>query len=245
MIKIKKYYSFFFNKYILFIFFGIITCFNGHAIELTNKSLTFAVKEFKIDRIILYYVEGATYKSTFLYNDEVYSYLIDANKNIMIFDQEGKQVNLNLKLFIFTDLKEKKIEVDERIYEEPVFFERIVSSENYTKVAKPIEIDFDELREDLNVIISREGLNVKETQYLIFRFDIDEDGAINNARNETSDDSSLHQTIVNYLNKLEDWQPSEISGQPVNSVFEIKIKLPFIYVKKSEIIHEHKKIIKS
>lgn len=244
IMKIRKGYSFFINKYILFSFFGIISSFNGNAILHPDCNFTLSINKSKNNGIILYYVKGATYKSTFLYKEEIYSYIIDDNKNIMIFNKEGKQINLNLKLFIFTDIREKDFEVDEFIDFEPSFLERIVNLENYSKSAEPISINYKSLREDLNIIINRESLNIKETQYLVFRFDIDEDGVVNNARNETSDDTILHQSISNYLNKLENWQPSEISGEPATSVVEIKIMIPYNYIKKSEIIHEHKKIDK-
>ncbi len=245
--KNKIFKSFFLNKYFLFLLLGITPVFSSYANLNSDCDFTFGNQQLSKTKIIIYYVEGATYKSTFKYNDETYSYLIDSNKKVLFLNAQGEQVNLNLKLFNFVNIKDRGFDVDvesEEVYDDkPIFFQRIVSSENFTNLAKPLTISYEDLKSDLNEIINRgNGVNSKDTQYLIFRFDINQDGLIDNVRNETSDDSRMHQSIINYLNNLDDWQPSDISGELTTSTFEIKIIVPYIYKETREIINEHKQV---
>lgn len=243
--KDKIFKAYFLKKHFLFLLLGLTPVFSCFANQNSNFDFTSNNQQLIKTKIIIYYVEGATYKSTFKYNDEIYSYLIDSNKKVLFLNAQGEQVSLNLKLFNFVNIKDRDFDVEsEEVYDEqPVFFQRIVSSENYTKAAKPLDISYDDLKSDLNEIINRgNGVNSKETQYLIFRFDINENGLIDNVRNETSDDSRMHQSIINYLKNLDDWQPSEVSGAPTTSTFEIKIIVPYIYKETREIVNEHKQV---
>lgn len=199
------------------------------------------------DKIVLYYKDFDVYMDSFEFNNTTFNYVVDGDKNVLFFDDDGKQTVLDLQNFVLKNYREKYSKSGMKSSSQALVYSKVLEAEKYDVLPEPLLFDkndfFSKVTSTLNNNSDSSSLPENTRGVTKFQFDIDEKGMIVNAKYTSEVEVGGLDYVVKFLYGLDKWKPAQIDGKPVKSTYEIKLYSSY----NADILHadEQSKIIKS
>ena len=199
------------------------------------------------DKIVLYYKDFDVYMDSFEFNNTTFNYVIDGDKNVLFYDDDGKQTVLDLQNFVLKNYKDKYSNSDMKSSSQALIYSKVLDAEKYDVLPEPLLFDkndfFSKVTSTLTNNSDYSSIPENTRGVTKFQFDIDEKGMIVNAKYASEVEVDGLDYVVKFLYGLDKWKPAQIDGKPVKSTYEIKLFSSY----NADILHadEQSKIIKS
>jgi len=179
------------------------------------------------DKIVLYYKDFDVYMDSFEFNNTTFNYVIDGDKNVLFYDDDGKQTVLDLQIFVLKNYKEKYSSSDIKSSSQALVYSKVLDAEKYDVLPEPLLFDKNEFFSKVTSTLTNNSdySSIPENTRGVtkFQFDIDEKGMIVNAKYTSEVEVDGLDYVVKFLYGLDKWKPAQIDGKPVKSTYEIKL----------------------
>ncbi|RRJ92709.1 hypothetical protein EG240_02680 [Paenimyroides tangerinum] len=235
------------KQFFMLLVFASSSFFNLNARTNSNLNEVNSSIRFLDDKIVLYYKDFDVYLDSFEFNNSTFNYVVDGNRNVLFFDEDGKQTTLDLQNFVLKNYSEKFSSLGMKSSSHALVYSKVLDAEKYDAIPEPLLFDKQELFSKITSAISSNS-NFNEMPentkgVTKFQFDIDENGMIVNAKYFSEVNIDGLDYVVKFLYGLDKWKPAQIDGKPVKSSYEVKLFSRY----NSDIIpaDEMSKIIKS